>query len=364
MFAEEFTQVQSIIYEDDSVQIVETPIGAKKAILYKTIMHAVKPGDDIVVNVTATNLHLGTGGYDFVKSVEQTGRYVSKELTRQDGHILKLRYTPYQHQVLAIEAQESPYHSLFEQPFSLAGKPVLLGELHSMIPLVYATTQILKGNARVCVIIDDQAALPLAVSTMMRQLMKKKSFMTITVGQAFGGSFEAITIQTALQFAHNHLHADVIMISVGPGVVGTGTHYGFTGMSLASWSNIVASLKGLPVWIPRISFSDPRPRHFGISHHTLTPLKEFSLAKSLLPLPVFTGHRKVRIKEQLKELEWAKVMPDIQWVCEKQMTPLTEEALTASDVVIKTMGRGYQEDPSFFLSVVSSVWTSFNLGSE
>jgi hypothetical protein len=363
MFAEHWSQVESIEYEDDTIQILHTASPQKQAILYKSLMGKVEIGDEVLLNSTATSLKLGTGGYDFVKSVAKI-EPANVLYTGDAGHILKLRYTPMQHQVLSIEAQESPFHSLFLQPFSLNGKPILLGELHSMIPLVYASSQVIKKDALVCVIIDDQAALPLAFSEHMRALMMEKNFTTITVGQAFGGTYEAITIQTALQFAYTHLKADVIMISVGPGVVGTGTYYGFTGMSLANWSNNVAALKGLPLWIPRVSFAEKRERHKGISHHTLTPLKQATLSRVLLALPRFDREDHEVVVRQLESLKQALNEPEIRWLDQKEVVELTKEALNQSSRVIKTMGRSYQEDPAFFWSVVASLLTSFNIAGE
>ncbi|UTW69794.1 DUF3866 family protein [Anaerobacillus sp. HL2] len=66
----------------------------------------------------------------------------------------------------------------------------------------------------------------------------------------------------ALQFAKEVLRkADVILVTLGPGVVGTGTSYGFYGIVQASWANIINSLDGVPVWVPRLSESDKRERH-------------------------------------------------------------------------------------------------------
>jgi hypothetical protein len=269
---------------------------------------------------------------------------------------MKLRYTPVQHSVLAIEAQESPYHSLFNQAFSLNGQPILLGELHSMIPVTFYVAKVLKPSTKICVIIDDQAALPLMISEQMRMLKNEKNFTTITVGQAFGGTFEAVTIHSALQFAKMELKADLVMISVGPGVIGTGTTRGFTGMALANWANIIGAFDGQPVWIPRLSFVEKRERHIGISHHTLTPLFQFTYVKSLLPMPYLQQSEKHLLEQQVKKgLTRSKVAHEISWAEEDLISPLVVNALQQSPLPVRTMGRGYTDDPAFFLAVGEAV---------
>src|SRR5579863_10036418 len=79
-----------------------------------------QPGDRVVVNTTAVDLGLGTGGEDFV--VWNLAHDTSGELS--GGHILKLRYTPWQTDALVVEAPESPYHALLEEADSIDGMPV------------------------------------------------------------------------------------------------------------------------------------------------------------------------------------------------------------------------------------------------
>ncbi|WP_088102360.1 DUF3866 family protein [Halalkalibacter urbisdiaboli] len=352
MYAEKQTYVREVTYEDETIQLITTDIGAKKAVLYKTLTARVEPGDPVIVNITATKLKLGTGGWDIVKS---SARLEAEQTHREDGHIMKLRYTPNQHSVLAIEAQESPYHSLFKEKFSFDKEPVLLAELHSMVPLAYYVGKVLKPDFTCCVIIDDQAALPLMVSEQMRMLKDDPAFKTITIGQAFGGTFEAVTMHSALQFASQELKPDLIMISVGPGVVGTGTMYGFTGMTLASWANIVGAFKGTPVWIPRLSFSEKRERHVGLSHHTLTPLFDFTYTRCLLPFPFLEDAQKEYISRQLNAVKSNDIIHELRWSERDNASILVEKALQLSPLPIRTMGRGYADDATFFLAVAEAV---------
>ncbi|WP_100407060.1 DUF3866 family protein [Bacillus solitudinis] len=353
MYREKKSLVLSIYYEDDSIQIIETEVGACQAIVYKTFIPPVVTGDEILINTTATELSLGSGGFDIVKANCSGTEYSYG--TKRDGHIMKLRYSPMQHSVLAIEAQESPYHSLFQHPFLMKNKQILLAELHSMIPVAFYVSKALNPKLSVCVIIDDQASLPLRISEQMRCLAQEPGLTTITVGQAFGGTYEAITIPSALQFSMEYLKADIILISVGPGVVGTGTPYGFTGMNLANWANTIGALGGRPVWIPRLSFAEERNRHYGISHHTLTPLSQFTFVKSILTFPLLGDKQRTIIENQL-EKNPMKTSHYINW-SDEDSSLIVEKALQLSSLPIRTMGREYKDDPAFFLAVGEAVRT-------
>ncbi|MFV8829410.1 DUF3866 family protein [Alkalihalobacterium sp. APHAB7] len=355
MYRDEVVIVRKIIFEDDDIQLLETSGGAGRAILYRTFFPKVQEHQEVVVNVTATELKLGTGGWDIVKAIPQAHSH--KELTT-DGHIMKVRYMPNQHSVLAVEAQESEEHSLFHTSFSLNERPVLLAELHSMLPLVYGLIKSFSASMKLTVIISDEAALPLKISEHLRILSKEEQFHSITVGQAFGGEFEAVNLITAIQYADQKLKSDVILITLGPGVVGTGTVYGFSGMELANWANIVGSLEGQPVWIPRISFADERERHYGISHHTLTPLKKFTWSKSLVPLPLLSNsHQAETLREQVESIQEQHC---IKWVETKSFQEELAGALKWYPKQIKTMGRTFEDDPTFFYTVAAAVFTVIN----
>lgn len=346
MYQEIETVVRDILFENKNIQILKTSAGAKKAILYRDYFERVDIDDVLIVNHTATALNLGTGGYDIVKHVFHKRRYTNYK----PGHIMKLRYTPSQLSVLSVEAQESPYHSLFLDSFTLNGRYILLAELHSMIPVIY---QLLKQFDRLftmTVIIDDEAALPLSLSEHVRILKQNNNFQTITIGQAYGGDFEAVNLQTALQFATKKLQSDFIVVSLAPGVVGTGTLYGYSGMVLANWANIIGCLHGVPVWVPRISYSDQRERHYSLSHHIVTPLKQFTYAKSILPLPKNARRQHLlHIAQELAKFNHI----TIEW--EQVDETKLEQALKNYPIPIKTMGRKFTDDPHFFYGIASAV---------
>lgn len=350
MYIEKKVFVKDIIYEDDEIQLLKTSASAEKAILYLSITPRASINSEVIVNATSTTLKLGTGGMDIVTSVLQS---LPQNITEPNGHIMKARYLPNQHSVLAVEAQESQYHLLFNKSFSLQEKKILISELHSMLPICFWAMDFLNHDRKMVAIISDEASIPLSLSNHVRDLKKDKRFSTITIGQAFGGSYEAVNLVTALQFATEVLNADLILVTLGPGVVGTGTNYGFSGIVQASWANIINSLDGVPVWVPRLSEADKRERHKGISHHTLTPLVKFTYGKkSVLPLPTVNSSIATTITKQVQELH---LDDRIKWIKEEQLHEIVHHILKKSTVPIKTMGRKYEDDPIFFLGVVAAV---------
>ena len=125
----------------------------------------------------------------------------------------------------------------------------------------------------------DGGALPAAFSRTIATLRDTGWIDTcITVGQAFGGDLEAVTVHTGLLAAHHVTGADLVVVAQGPGNLGTGTRWGFSGVAAGEALNAVATLRGRPVASLRVSGADPRDRHLGISHHSLTAYGRVALA--------------------------------------------------------------------------------------
>ena len=172
-------------------------------------------------------LNLGTGGYHFViYNLNSNGRDTSKK-----GHIMKLRYTPFQIKTFAVEEQNSPHHKIFHEFKSLDNMPVVVGTLHSMLIPIASTLKYLNTNLKIAFIMTDGAALPLYLSNNVYELRQKDIiYKTITLGHAFGGDYEVVNIYNALITAKEIAKCDVAIVTMGPGIVGTGTPYGFTGI--------------------------------------------------------------------------------------------------------------------------------------
>lgn len=314
---------------------------AVTALNYEALTGPARPGDLVLLNNTALHLGLGTGGADFIY------HNFSAPLTpfSGNGHIMKLRYTPWQVRVLSCEEEEAGFQERLARFQSLEQMPVLIGELHSMLAPAAAVIKFYRPACRLIYLMSDGGALPAAFSRTLAEL-KAKGLITgsITCGQAFGGDLEAVNLYSALAAAREILHADLVIISMGPGNVGTGTPLGFSGMEVGEHINRVNALGGTPLVIPRISFADRRTRHVGISHHTLTALSVAALSPAWLVLPRTRGLQLRRMFAQLAHHGLQRrhrilVRP----------SPPVEAIMKQFDLSpAESMGRRFRDDPLFF----------------
>ncbi|MEW6573711.1 MAG: DUF3866 family protein [Bacillota bacterium] len=323
--------------------LVKTEDREEKAIAYTAFTGGLEPGDEVLLNTTAVAKGLGSGGYHFV--ISRLGRVAAD--APDEGHIMKLRYTPLQIKVLSAEEPESPYHSLLREADSLAGTPVIALELHSQLaPVAAAVWKRGGGRFRLVYVMTDGAALPASFSRTVTTLKEKGLLAaTVTVGHAFGGDFEAVNIYSGLLTAKYAGNADVIVAGMGPGVVGTGTRFGTTAIEQGEIVNAAHVLGGRPVAVLRLSFADPRPRHLGVSHHTLTALGRVALAPATIPVPAMAAEKAALVNDQLVS---ARVTERHRLVTVDAAD--TFDSLDELELRVSTMGRGREAEPEFFLA--------------
>ncbi|MNI07329.1 hypothetical protein D3C73_603360 [compost metagenome] len=339
------------------------------AINYTDRLRCLVVGDQVLLNTTAQQLELGSGGYHFVIHLMDNSGTLDNPLVRAEGHIMKLRYTPLQHAVCSVEEEASPHHELFLQDSGLSGMPVLIGELHSMLPLALCWIQHrVRWNAynnvrapRIVYVMTDAAALPIAWSRHVATL-KQMGWLetTITCGQAYGGQLEAVNKFSALLAAQAVAHADICIVTMGPGIVGTGTRLGHSAMEVGEWVNAVHALGGSPIVMPRISFADSRDRHLGFSHHMFTALKIAALASATIPMPSLPSpeeHAYLLNQWQNAGLETKHIL------CHVPQVLITDVAVATQlyPEPITSMGRGLRDDPAFFLGVCAAAETAWTL---
>lgn len=334
--------VDKIIQADEEITelLVKINNQESRAINYNTLTGKVKTGDRLLLNTTAIDLKLGTGGYHFVIANME---HIESDFA-PGGHIMKLRYSPFQLKVFAAEEQDSPYHHLFNSFEGLAEMPVIIGTLHSMVEPVAILLKHDKPLCRIAYIMTDGAALPIAFSNSIKRLKKQSMIVgTITIGNAFGGDLDCVNIYNGLIAAKEILKCDMAIVAMGPGIVGTGTQYGFTGIEQGNIIDAVNDLGGKAIAIPRISFADPRPRHQGISHHSLTVLSKIAKTSAHIAIPFFEEQKRQIIYKQLDIGNISKNHM-IHWIDESYIF----EQLKTSSSNLRSMGRGLQEDPDFF----------------
>ena len=303
--------VTELLAERAGLQRVDTTEG--RAYVLTQLTPPVAVGDEVVLNTTAVDLGLGTGGWHVVHWNLSARTWSSPG----PGHIVKLRYTSLQADTGAAEEQHP------DLPSTLDGIPVVACTLHSQMAVVVAVARHLRPGARVVYVMTDGAALPIALSDLVHDLRTKGVVdATVTAGHAFGGDHEAVSVPSALTIARHVAGADVVVAGMGPGVVGTGSALGTTAVEAAAILDATAALGGRPILCARLSDADQRERHRGTSHHTRTVL---DLVRSEVEVPEPAAG-----------------------------DPEAAAVLDALGLRVTTMGRGPAEDPGFFAACVAA----------
>ena len=315
-----------------------------EAVGFPSMLGPLHLGDRIVVNTTGIDLELGTGGVGFVLwNLDGAGRR-----DRGPGHIVKLRYTPWQLNVVAAEAPESPHHEALAGASDLGGMPVVACGLHSQIAGVAAGIKAVAPEARVGYLMTDGGALPLAWSRLVSALRAAGLLdSTCTSGHAFGGDLEAVNIFSGLVALRHAAAADVTIVSLGPGVVGTATTLGFSGIEQGQVLDAAFALQGRGYACLRISFSDARPRHRGVSHHTLTALRVAARERATAVLPALPSEEMDLVRRQLA------TFGERHDLIEEDGHPGLE-LLLSSGLEVTTMGRSMRDAPEAFLAAAAA----------
>jgi hypothetical protein len=290
--------VVSIIAARDGLQRVLVTIdgdGAaepERAYVLTKVTGDVSVGDRVILNTTAVELGLGTGGWHVVHwNLERTSWHEAGA-----GHVLKARYTSIQTDVGSTEEHDARLADVE----SIDGMPVVVAALHSQLPAIAVALRASRPDLRVAYVMTDAAGLPLVISDLVASLVARGLLAaTITAGHAFGGDYEAVSTFSALAIARHVVDADVAVVVMGPGIVGTDTRLGFSGIELGSVLDAVNGLGGLPVASLRASLADARERHRGVSHHTLTALTTGCRSRVLVALPAVGGGAEARLRSDL-----------------------------------------------------------------
>jgi hypothetical protein len=319
-----------------------------RALAYPALVGRPEPGDTVLLNTTALALGLGTGGYAMVIAVPDR----LPPDPSGPGHLVKARYTPLQATVLGADEQDSPHHGLLAEADSLDGMPVIVADLHSALPPILAGLLASRPGTRVVYVMPDGGALPAWFSMSIARLKAAGALSaTVTVGQAFGGDLETVTVHTGLLAARLVLGADLVILAQGPGNLGTGTRWGFSGVSAGEAVNAAAVLSGRPVGSLRVSQGDRRERHLGVSHHSLTAYGRVALARADIVVPELAGVFGRRVIDQ------ASVLGDRHDLVRVPVDGLHDALGTAEKewgVRLSTMGRRLDEDLAYFLTAAAA----------
>ena len=309
-------------------------------------------GDEVIVNTVGLDLELGSGGFDVVHVNLSRGL---DGVADDDVHVIKLNYTSLQHPVEPIEPAEGDAPPDGER----TTPAVLVVSLHGhLAPAAWAAAQARPG-LRVGFVQGPGGALPGSLSRDVGRLKEAGLIWGhVTAGPAYGGEHEAISVAGALDAAARVLGWDAAIVGPGPGILGSASRLGHGGMAVLDGAHAALSL-GLPTLVcPRLSSSDPRPRHRGLSHHSATVL-ELLLAPVRVPVPE-------------AEIEgWPLLDADAPegGSAQAALDSLIETCSGTHDIAVEgidlggyaesglpatTMGRSIEEDPLFFAAPLAA----------
>jgi hypothetical protein len=338
-------KVVTLLDERPGLQRVEVDLGdgPERAYTLTQLTGPVAVGDRVVVNTTAVELGLGTGGWHVVHWNLARDEWHE----RGPGHIIKGRYTSIQSDVGSAEEH---LESLAEVE-SIDGMPVVAASLHSQVPAIAAACKGARPGVRVAYVMTDGAGLPLAMSDLVAAMSARGLVdATVTCGHAFGGDYEAVSIYSALAVARHVALADVAIVAMGPGIVGTNTRLGFSGMEVGTILDAAHALQGVAIACLRLSFADERERHRGLSHHTATALGLATRERVLVAVPrlddpgeaarVATDLRAAGIDERHEVVEVD--------------APDALALLARHGLIVQSMGRPAADDPALFQAAAAA----------
>jgi hypothetical protein len=331
------------------IELADAPGGERReAIADVALVGRAEAGDEVIVNVQARDLGLGSGGFDIVH-VNLT-RGLSGE-GQEGANVMKLNYTSLQHAVRPVEDERMALP---------VERPVAVLALHGQLAAVAWSFSRQAPEGRLGFVQTAGGALPGGHSTTVRTLLERGLLADhLTAGPTFGGDGEAITTAGAIHHGLTVLGWEAAVCGPGPGIVGSSSALGHGGMSALDSAHAALALGCPTLLVARMSSGDDRARHRGISHHTLTVL-DLLLEPVTVALPagmrspvgadlraglgaIFGGatpgrpalaldvQRPVRITRH----DWRRAAVDL-------------PGYAAAGLPATTMGRGLAEDPLFF----------------
>lgn len=327
-----------------------------EGVVIENLVGDVGISDDVIVNTTAVELGLGSGGYHFILwNLSKDNLVIPSQ-----GHIMKLRYTPLQINVPAVEELLEDPEDAGDISGVLEGIPVIAGSVHSQLLPAALAYKKESGGKRLTYIMTDGGALPIKFSKTVKFLQDNNYVdYTITCGHAFGGELEAVNIFGALVAAKRICNSDAVVVVMGPGIVGTNSAVGFSGMEQSTIVNAADSLGGKPIVIPRINFHDIRRRHKGISHHTLAVIKYGTRSRSIIPIPVMEHEKEEFVMAQVKEAGMEE-LHDIRIVdCGEHI-----EDIKCCGFQPTVMGRSVDVEPEYFMAAAAAGILAAEIGGD
>jgi Protein of unknown function (DUF3866) len=245
-------RVTAVVSRSDGLARLE--VDGVPCVAYPRLTGPVALGDDVLVNVQARELELGSGGFDVLYANMTRGLDLAGDA---GAHVMKLPYTPVQAAARHVEEDR-------QLPATLDGLPVVCCSLHSQVAPTCAG---IGPGRRVAYVQLPGGALPVSFSDTVRALRARGLVdATIAVDACVDGDVQCVSVASALLWCAAEGFGAAVC-AIGPGLVGTGSSFGHGGLGAAWAAHAARVLGGKPILAVRASQGDPRERHLGLSHH-------------------------------------------------------------------------------------------------
>jgi uncharacterized protein DUF3866 len=299
--------------------LVRLEVDGRPCIAYPRLTGPVALGDDVVTNVQAADLELGSGGFDVLYVNLTRGLDLRPD---PGAHVMKLPYTPLQHAVRHAEEEGLGREKL-------AGLPVICCQLHSQVAPACAG---LGEGVRVAYVQVAGGALPVALSDTVRALKERRLVeAAVAVGPCIEGDVACVSTASAFLWAAGEGYG-AVLCSIGPGIVGTASSWGHGALAAVEAVTTALRLGGRPVLAVRYSEADARERHRGLSHHT----------------------RAVLALADEAHIGWPERLPVPEGIRNPALVDVAGWEEACAGLPLSHMGRGPTEDPAFFAAAFAA----------
>jgi Protein of unknown function (DUF3866) len=315
-------RVTAVLERHEGLARVE--VDGVPCVAYPRLTGPVALGDEVIVNVQARELGLGSGGFDVLHVNLTRGLDLA---TAEGAHVMTLPFTSLQ---AAVRHAEEDGVGRGGAAATLDGKPVVCCSLHSQLAPVCAG---IGSGVRVAYVQLAGGALPVSLSDAVRELRERGLLeVAISAAPCVDGDVQCLNVQSALTWAARG-GFEVIVCAIGPGIVGTGSRLGHGGLAAADAANAALAVGGTPIIAPRVSEADPRERHRGVSHHTRTVL-EFCLGDVTVA--------------------WPRGVDAPDWLASREEVDVSGWESAAAGLRLSHMGRTPADDPAFFAAAFAA----------
>jgi hypothetical protein len=180
-------------------ELIRLDVDGEPCLAYPRLTGAVEVGDDVIVNVQARQLGLGSGGFDILYLNLTRGLDAP---SAPGAHVMTLPYTPLQSAVRHVEEDG-------ELPSRIDGMPVVCCSLHSQVAPVCAGLR--RRNLRVAYAQIGGGALPVSLSDALRALKSGGPVgIAIAVAPCLDGDVQAVTAASAFAWARGQGYDAVV----------------------------------------------------------------------------------------------------------------------------------------------------------